>query len=819
MAFGAGRSLGFTGDKASDSSVPELVAPAGDWDCAKAAVANGADAVYFGLDCGFNARAKAANFHLDNLPEVLAFLHRHCARGYVTLNTLAFSDELELLETVVRRVAAAGTDAVVVQDLGLVRLIRRIAPELPIHASTQMTLTSAEGIAVARRWGIGRVVLARELSVAEIAAIHARTSMTLEAFVHGAICIAYSGQCLASESLGGRSANRGQCAQPCRLPYELLCDGEPVDLGDRKYLLSPLDLAAYALVPELIAAGVAAMKIEGRLKAPEYVAGVTRHYRRAIDAAAAGSPVEFSRREIEELELSFSRGLSTGWLRGCDHKTLVPAASSAKRGVLVGHLREVRNGRIRVALCGRLKAGDGVVFEGDRAAEKEQGGRVFGIYRKGRRIAGEVLDGQVELSFQPGAIDLKELRPGQRVWKNDDPSLARRLRKSFAGDVRGRELPVMIAAAAEVGRPLRLTVRAEGLPEFDCAGEEPLAEAVRHPLTSEVLRHQLGRLGGTGFVLARLTASIEGEPMVPLSVLGKLRREMVAKLQAARDGAPSGWATRAEPVLPQLRREIARPAAAPAPPQLAVLCRSLGQLRAMIEHGVATVYADFRDLRGCREAASLARAGGSRIYLATPRIQKPGEVDDFDVLARCEPDGFLVRNLAGLEFFARRGATCVADFSLNAANELTVACLEELRAIRVTASYDLDRDQLLAMVRRGPADAIEFVVHQHVPMFHTEHCVFCAMLSPGVNRADCGRPCVGRDVRLRDRVGAEHPLKPDARCRNTLFHAVPRSGAEVVEPLVQLGVRWFRVELLRDDPPERLCRRVDLYRDLLAGSI
>jgi putative protease len=351
---------------------PELLAPAGNWDCAKAAVANGADAVYFGLDCGFNARARAANFSRHELPELVAFLHARGVRGYVTLNTLAFSDELEELETLVREVAQAGADAVLVQDLGLVRLIREAAPGLSIHASTQMTLTSAECIAAAERLGIERVVLARELSVREIAEIHAQTSVPLEVFVHGALCVAYSGQCLTSESLGGRSANRGQCAQACRLPYELVCDGKDVALGGRQYLLSPQDLAAYALVPELIAAGVTALKIEGRLKTPEYVANITRHYRAAIDAAMAGAPAEFTERQVEEMELSFSRGFSVGWLHGCDHKALVPATSSAKRGVLIGDVRDVLRERVRIALTDRrrVKAGGCSRSSGTDAAWK-----------------------------------------------------------------------------------------------------------------------------------------------------------------------------------------------------------------------------------------------------------------------------------------------------------------------------------------------------------------------------------------------------------------------------------------------------------------
>src|SRR5215213_1792728 len=379
----------------SDRREIELLAPAGDRLCITAAVENGADAVYFGLECGFNARARATNLHLDALPEIMSFLHERGARGFVTLNTLVFPSELKTIEQHIVRLTEAGVDAVLVQDLGLVRLLRAISPDLAIHASTQMTLTSGECIRAAEELGIERVVLARELSIPEIRTIHSQTSVELEVFVHGALCVAYSGQCLTSESLGGRSANRGQCAQACRLPYDLVCDGKDLDLGDVKYLLSPQDLAAYALVPDLMAAGVCSLKIEGRLKSPEYVANITRQYRRALDAAAAGRKAEFTEQDVTEMELSFSRGFSPGWLGGCDHKMLVPGRSSAKRGVLVGEVKTVRGRSVLVAARRPVAPGDGVVFAGNREKGDEQGGRVYEVSHR---------DDDIELAFGHDAI-------------------------------------------------------------------------------------------------------------------------------------------------------------------------------------------------------------------------------------------------------------------------------------------------------------------------------------------------------------------------------------------------------------------------------
>src|SRR3989449_1685307 len=294
--------------------IPELLAPAGDWNCARAAVENGADSIYFGLE-KFNARMRAHNFTEADLPRLMEFLHRRGVKGYVTFNTLVFENEMAEAEQYLRTMIAAGVDAAIVQDVGICRLIRQISPDFPIHVSTQMTITSAGGVEFARALGCNLVVLARECSLKEIeqiqntfrgSSVESREGETvgpaaqpstldtgpsplpLEVFVHGALCVAYSGQCLTSEALGGRSANRGECAQACRLPYDLIADGKPVELGDRKYLLSPQDLAGLELLPELVRLGVASLKIEGRLKSPEYVANISRIYRRALDDLGQG---------------------------------------------------------------------------------------------------------------------------------------------------------------------------------------------------------------------------------------------------------------------------------------------------------------------------------------------------------------------------------------------------------------------------------------------------------------------------------------------------------------------------------------------------
>lgn len=794
---------------------PELLAPAGDRDCVRAAVANGADAVYFGLK-RHNARIRAANFDGLDLAKTMAFLHRYGVKGYVTLNTLIFPAELADVEASVRELNDAGVDAVIVQDLGLTRLIRAVAPDLEIHGSTQMSITSEEGVRLAAELGCSRVILARELSLEEVRRVQSESTVPVEVFVHGALCVAYSGQCLTSEALGGRSANRGECAQACRMPYQIVCDGRDVELGNTQYLLSPQDLAAYDLVPELIRAGVASLKIEGRLKAPEYVANITRHYRRAIDEAWEGRPVAFTPREVEEMEMSFSRGFSHGFFDGNDHKVLVRGDYAKKRGVLLGEVETVGRAGVRVKAATTVKPGDGLVFDGDDdLGVPEQGGRVYEV----KPVAGR--PGIVELRFGRGGVELGRLHPGQRAWKTDDPELTARIRRTFDAEPTGL-VGLHVHARAAVGEPIRVRARSASGHVAEAVGETLLAPATNRPADEALMRDQLARLGGTPYRLDGLDVEIEGGPMVPKSVLNQIRRDLVARLDAMAE-APPKRPTAAEPVvaslLAPLRIEADRQRAArheSEAPRLAVLVRRTDQIEAAASAGATAIYADYQEIKGYKDAVAEARRLGLPIHVASPRIEKPAERNLFKALEKSGADGLLVRNAGGLAFCAERGVPFVADFSLNAANPLTVALFRERGASLVTASYDLDAGQLFDLVDATPADWLEVVIHQQIPMFHMEHCVFCAFLSPGTDHTNCGRPCDDHDVKLRDRVGKEHPLKADVGCRNTLFNATPQTAAEFLPRLIARGARNLRVEFL-DDSPATVAKTLNLYRETAAG--
>ena len=331
---------------------PEIMSPAGYWPQLRAAIEAGADSVYFGLH-HFTARAKVG-FSLAELPEVMGTLHRRGVKGFVTFNTLVFDHEIREAARTLAAIAEAGADAIIVQDLGILKLARAIAPDLEIHGSTQMSVTSADGVRLAERLGASRVTLARELSLDEVRAIRAATGCELEIFVHGALCVAYSGQCFSSEAWGGRSANRGQCAQACRLPYQMIVDGKLQPLADARYLLSPGDLYALRQIPEIVEIGISALKIEGRYKDADYVALTTRAYREAVDAAWAGRPLEVDRARELQLEQVYSRGLGPFFLTGTNHQAVVNGRAPRHRGVLMGRVSRVSD--------------EGVVIEPGRSA-------------------------------------------------------------------------------------------------------------------------------------------------------------------------------------------------------------------------------------------------------------------------------------------------------------------------------------------------------------------------------------------------------------------------------------------------------------------
>ncbi|MFC5469783.1 DUF3656 domain-containing protein [Cohnella suwonensis] len=803
----------------------ELLAPAGDWECMRAAVANGANAVFFGVE-KFNARARAHNFQTNELKEIMAFLHKYGVKGFLTFNILVFEDELPEARKLIEACIDAGVDAVIVQDLGLVKMIREISPDFPIHGSTQMTITSPEAVEFTKPFNIERVVLGRENNLKQIQKIGEQAKLPMEVFVHGALCVSYSGQCLTSEVWGGRSANRGECAQACRLPYDLMVDGVQQPMGDIAYLLSPKDLAAIDIVPELIEAGVTSFKIEGRLKSPEYVANVVSKYNKEIDKFFAGDESEPSKEEVRELQQSFSRGFTHGFLDGTNNKQLVEGTFPKSRGVYLGRVEKILRDSVVCVLEAPLKRGDGIVFDAGDPTKKEEGGRVYDVRANGNKLDGEAAEG-LRIEIVPGRndVDLNRLHEGDRIWKTSDPALDRRLRSTFETEKPYRTFPLAVSVFGHEGAPLRTiwTDIGKGT-TVAVESEMPLERAEKRPLGEEVLGEQLGRLGGTLYYLDRLEVALKGDVIVPKSELNRIRREAAEQLELMRELPPR-----------YIKREIDEFADAagrgdvsvgPDQVELTALCRTLEQVKEVAKSDVALIYADFEFIKQFPEAIKVCREAGKKIALVTPRIHMPGENGYHRNILNLKPDAVLVRNTGALYYYlkdrmenpGKEHPTLIGDFSLNVANHKTIDLFREAGLDWVTPSYDLNIQQMVDMLRRADTSRLEMVIHQHMPMFHTEHCVYCTFMSEGTNYTNCGRPCEEKRASLQDRIGMSHPVRVDEGCRNTVYNAIEQSGAEYLDLFMELGVRSYRVEFL-EETADKVREVLTLYRAAIDGKV
>ena len=805
---------------------PEVMSPAGYWPQLHAAIEAGADAVYFGLK-HFTARAKVG-FSLGELPDVVATLHRRGVRGYVTFNTLVFDHELEGAAQSLAEIAATGIDAIIVQDIGIAQLARQIAPDLEVHGSTQMSITSAEGVQLAQQFGVSRVVLARELSLDEVRAIRSQTACELEMFVHGALCVSYSGQCFSSEAWGGRSANRGQCAQACRLPYELMVDGRIKPLADARYLLSPGDLFALHQLPEIVQIGVSALKIEGRYKDADYVALTTAAYRKAVDEAYAGLPVSASAADDLVLEQIFSRGLGPYFVTGTNHQQVVNGRTPRHRGVQMGRVVRVLADRVLVApseahAVAPLKPGDGIVFDAAdwrSPQEREEGGRVYQVT--------PARSGELEVQFGNGAINFFRVRPGDLVWRTNDPALDKVVRTYTGAPAPVHKQPLRVHATAHEGEPLVLAWSLLNHPEIVAVvrSDAPLVQAANRELDAGSLREQLGRLGNTAYALEELEIDVRGRPFVPASLLNQLRREAV-DLLAEEQARVRPFAVR-EPlaVLGDAIAAAVDPskegAQTAAPAQIHLLVRTPEQLDEALavaaEIPLGSITLDYLDLYGLRPAVERVQAAGITARVASPRVLKPDEQRIVNFLRRLDCQ-VLVRSGGLLAAFQEgERPTLIGDFSLNAANVLSAASYLRLGIERLAPTHDLNAAQVAELAREFGPEKIEVIAYQHLPVFHTEHCVFCRFLSSGTSYKDCGHPCESHRVALRDDRGRVHPVMADVGCRNTVFGAEAQEASRHLELWRQAGIRHYRLEFVHETAAE-VRQVVEAFGQALGGRL
>ena len=759
----------------------ELLAPAGNEDALIAAVNNSADAVYVGLH-ELNARRGADNLDLEGLARACRFAHLRGARVYLTANILIMPEELSSALAMVDAAWAAGVDAVIVQDLGLLRVLREVLPDVRVHASTQINAHSPDTVDVLASLGVSRVTLAREVSLPRIAAIMTASPVEVECFVHGALCYCYSGQCLMSSAIGGRSANRGLCAQPCRLPYALVGEDGEMSVPGR-HLLSPKDLAGIAHLPALISSGVAALKIEGRMKAPEYGAVVTHVYSGALDRALA-APDDYAVTEGEWalLDEVFSRGFTDGYLVGESGNELMSYQRPNNRGVFVGRVVAVGDGWADVAFERAIDADDTLEIWTGR-------GRV------GQRAGELVVDGRLRPSAPAGSrarlMLVERVAEGDRVFRVANAAMLAAARRTFEGSgvLEVRATLAVIGVELRAGRPLRVMVSAGGV---SASADGPIVELARTKSVTldEVIEH-VGRLGGSGYVAERWDVDLEHGVGISFSALHQARRDALAALDA---GRLRPWADRAlrMPALPQPPTPARRAGRA----EVVVSVPDLDRARAALEAGAGSAL--LRVSAG-DEPTPLP----DRVEALLPRIATGEEAER---LLRWAGRGsrIIAGTLGALRDAAALGSTTAADWTLNTVNGWGAAALGDLGARMVWASPELSGRRLRALVEASPVP-VGVLVFGHLELMVAEHCVLRAM-GPCDQRCE---PCPRRAKQwvLRDQKGYEFPVTTDRAGRAHIANAVTLDLTRALDEVLASGVSAVRIEIT-DEPVEEVGRIV-----------
>jgi putative protease len=754
---------------------PELLAPAGGPAALRAAVANGADAVYLGVD-RLNARRGAENFTIDGLAETCRYAHLRGTRVYLTVNVVVLGHEFEGALGLVDEAWAAGVDAVIIQDFGLLSAVRGVLPHVRVHSSTQLNAHNTPTTRVLESLGVQRVTLAREVSIEEIAGMVSAGSIEVESFVHGALCVCYSGQCLMSSVIGRRSANRGLCAQPCRLAYELIdAAGNPITTPG-KHLLSPRDLAGIAQLPRLVEAGVAALKIEGRMKNPEYVALVTGVYRAALDRAIA-DPGAFSVRdgEISVLAESFSRGFTEAYLVAERGNDMMSYRRPNNRGVLIGRVTDVAGGEATIALESELDAKDTIEFWTSTGRFAQAAGPL-------------VFDGGEHATAPAGVRVIvraeKTLAAGDRVFRVRNSALSAAARRTFDGSFAGPQIPLRFCVRAVEGLPLRVEV-ADQQGRAGAAQGAPVEAARTKPVTAQEIAEHIGRLGGTPYEVGSLELELTPNVGIGFSALHGARREALASYESA---VLAPWA--------------ARERVHPRPPGLPRALPNSHSLEIVVEA------ADVEVARACLMAGadralvpSHALHAGSvpdGIVPVIPRILHDREVAS--AMAFASPSQRLaVGNLGLVADAARAGANVEAHWSLNALNGWSVAALAGLGASTVWLSPELSGRQIADIGALAPVP-VGLAVWGRQEIMVTEHCILMA-------EGDCEGRCGACDRRasarsLRDRKGYEFPVRTDITGRSHLYNSVRLDLTAALPEIIAANVSAVRLDVSTERPDD-----------------
>lgn len=778
----------------------ELLAPVGSYEALIAAVQNGADAVYLGGK-KFGARQYASNFDEDVLIEAVDYCHIRGVKVYVTVNTLTANEEFKEFMEYIRFLYNIDVDAVIIQDLGALKAIRESFPDFEVHASTQMTIHNLDGIKLLKDLGVKRTVVAREMKLEDIQYIKENSDMEIEVFIHGALCICYSGQCLMSSLIGGRSGNRGRCAQPCRLPYKLvdLETKREIEGIDGDYILSPRDMNTIEDLDKLIKLGVESLKIEGRMKRPEYVATVVKAYRNAIDMYYKDGKVKVDDETKKDLLQIFNRKFTRGHIFGEKNRELMTFEKPGNRGVEIGHLLafDKRKKRAKIKLIGELNKGDGIEI---RSIIKENKGIKVGRMFRDNRIVEKALKGDIiEIEFKG------EAQNRDKVYKTSDIKLLERASESYR--VENKIIPISAAVKGRLGEVLELYIWDENHNYISVKGTQKIEKAINKPLTKERISKQLKKLGNTPYSLEKIEIDIDEGIAVSIGEINSIRREAIESLNNLRKNMNKREKINSEPKLTINSTYTGEEKNI----SMAVYVNNLEQLEAILTTEINIIY--YSNLSDIHKAYIMADRSNKLLIPAFNRITNNSELealkDKREMIKKSKH--VLVSNHGQLNMFKDEKINIHADFSFNVFNNLAVDQMRNLNVTSITLSPELTFKQVKDLSSKSNVDC-EMIVYGHLPMMITEYCPVEAIVKKD-DKKSCGL-CKNRKYGLKDRYGIIFPLQTDGSCRTQILNSKKLILIEYMEEIVKSGVTIMRLQFTNEDKNE-IINIVNAYQEML----
>ena len=770
----------------------ELLAPVGSFEALKAAVQNGANAVYLGGK-DFGARASANNFDRDELKEAVKYAHIRGVQVFVTTNTLRKENEIEDFLEYAKFLYDIDVDAIILQDIGMARLIKRELPDFELHASTQMVAHSLEDVKYLESVGFDRVVLAREVTVEEIKYICDNCKADIEVFVHGALCVCYSGQCLMSSMIGNRSGNRGRCAQPCRQRYELIdvYTGEVVN-SNGDYLLSPRDLNAIEEIDKVIDAGVHSLKIEGRMKRPEYVATVIDGYRKTIDEYLATNKLNVSDETINDLYTIFNRKFTKGLLLGDVGKDMMNSQLPNNQGLYVGTVVDYNKKakRLKIKLANTLKKGDGINLGGGTIGRIIKNGNIETIGYKGETI---------ELDF------VGEARKGQIVFKTSDSELMDRVQATFTQDKEFVKNIIDAKITIKLGQKPILTLKDRHSNEATIEGDKIVEEAMKVALSKEKVETQLRKLGNTPYELDLLEVELDDNVSLPISLLNQMRRDCIELLDKERVSIKNrkykNKIVKYKPVLYNRNKQQ----------EISVKVKNLEQLESALECGVDRIY--YEDTNTIDKAMSLAMKYDKKVIYSAPRIIRNKEYNHLAKANNAGVESVQVGNYGSIDYFKDKKLNI--DYYLNAFNSETINYYKEIGADTLCISQELNINEIKETIKYTDIN-IESVVYGYTPLMITEYCPM------GVIVRDCKKDkrvakCKESIYALRNSKGDEFRVSQDIFCRSTIYNSNVTCMLDNLYELHEIGINVLRLDFTLEDKGT-VKEVIEAYQEVLSND-